>query len=50
MRKYSIDSTEAMARIVAVTCIANGALDHSEVEALEKHRTSRRSGPSRRDP
>ncbi|ACV37659.1 conserved hypothetical protein [Candidatus Accumulibacter phosphatis] len=37
MRKYPIDSTEAMARIVAVALLADGALDHSEVEALEKH-------------
>ncbi|HRI91959.1 MULTISPECIES: TerB family tellurite resistance protein [unclassified Candidatus Accumulibacter] len=37
MRKYPIDSPEAMARIVALALLADGALDHSEVEALEKH-------------
>ena len=37
MRNYPIDSTEAMARIVALALLADGALDHSEAEALEKH-------------
>ena len=37
MRSYPIDSAEAMARIVAVALLADGVLDHSEVEALEKH-------------
>ncbi|MEF8724786.1 MAG: TerB family tellurite resistance protein [Candidatus Accumulibacter delftensis] len=37
MRNYPIDSAEAMARIVALALLADGALDHSEVEALEKH-------------
>ncbi|EXI81685.1 MAG: hypothetical protein AW12_02762 [Candidatus Accumulibacter sp. BA-94] len=29
MRKYPIDSPEAMARIVALALLADGALDHS---------------------
>lgn len=37
MRNYPIDSTEAMARIVAIALLADGALDPSEIEALEKH-------------
>ena len=37
MRNYPIDSAEAMARIVALALLADGALDHSEVAALEKH-------------
>ena len=37
MRNYPVDSTEAMARIVALALLADGALDHSEVAALEKH-------------
>ena len=37
MRNYPIDSSEALARIVALALLADGALDHSEAEALEKH-------------
>ncbi|WP_295507853.1 TerB family tellurite resistance protein [Accumulibacter sp.] len=37
MRNYPVDSKEAMARIVALALLADGALDHSEVAALEKH-------------
>ena len=37
MRNYPTDSTEAMARVVALALLADGALDHSEAEALEKH-------------
>jgi tellurite resistance protein len=37
MRSNPKDIAEAMARIVAVALCADGALDHSEVEALEEH-------------
>jgi len=36
MRHYTPDSPEAMARIVAIALLADGGLDKSEIESLEK--------------
>ena len=37
MRKYLIDSTQAKARIVAIALLADGALDKSELDLLDRH-------------
>jgi uncharacterized tellurite resistance protein B-like protein len=37
MRHYPSDSPEAMARIVALALLADGAIDLSEIESLEQH-------------
>jgi uncharacterized tellurite resistance protein B-like protein len=34
MRHYTTDSAEAMSRVVALALLADGALDHSELESL----------------
>jgi uncharacterized tellurite resistance protein B-like protein len=39
MRHYPSDSPEAMARIVALVLMADGAIDLSEIETLDRHRT-----------
>jgi hypothetical protein len=36
MRTYTTDSAEAMARVIALALLADGALDHSELESLTK--------------
>jgi hypothetical protein len=38
MRHYTTDSAEAMSRVVALALLADGALDHSELESLTKSR------------
>lgn len=35
MRHYTTDSAEAMSRVVALALLADGALDHSELESLK---------------
>jgi uncharacterized tellurite resistance protein B-like protein len=37
MRHYTTDSAEAMSRVVALALLADGALDHSELESLASH-------------
>ena len=37
MRHYTTDSAEAMSRVVALALLADGALDHSELESLKSH-------------
>jgi len=37
MRHYTTDSAEAMSRVVALALLADGALDHREVESLSRH-------------
>ena len=37
MRHYTADSAEATARVVALALLADGALDNSEIQALQKH-------------
>jgi len=37
VRQYATDSPEATARIVALTLMADGAIDLSETEALQRH-------------
>ena len=37
MRNYTTDSTEAMARLVSLALLADGGLDNSEIESLEKY-------------
>jgi hypothetical protein len=40
MRNYTTDSAEAMARVVSLALLADGALDRSELDSLEKHSIS----------
>lgn len=40
MRHYPSDSPEAMARIVALTLLADGAIDLSELETMKRHEVS----------
>lgn len=44
MRNYPSDSPEAMARIVALALLADGAIDLSEIESLERHEIVSRLG------
>ncbi|MDP3539621.1 MAG: TerB family tellurite resistance protein [Azonexus sp.] len=44
MRKYSNDSPEAAARIVALALMADGKVDRSETQLLERQGTIRRLG------
>ncbi len=37
MRNYTTDSPEAMSRVVTLALLADGALDRSELDSLEKH-------------
>ncbi|MBL8424948.1 MAG: TerB family tellurite resistance protein [Candidatus Accumulibacter phosphatis] len=37
MRHYTSDSTQAMARVVSLALLADGGLDNSEIQALQKH-------------
>ncbi len=37
MRNYPTDSAEALSRVVTLALLADGALDHSELESLKKH-------------
>lgn len=47
MRNYPTDSPQALARIVALALLADGALDHSEADALERCRLRDDLGLSR---
>ena len=38
MRQYPTDSPEASARIVALALLADGSIDLSEMESLQRHR------------
>lgn len=44
MRQYATDSPEASARIVALALLADGAIDLSEVESLQRHEIISRLG------
>lgn len=44
MRQYPTDSPEASARIVALALLADGAIDLSEIESLQRHRIISRLG------
>ena len=44
MRNYPSDSPQAMARIVALALLADGAIDLSEIESLERHEIVSRLG------
>ena len=44
MRHYPSDSPEAMARIAALALLADGAIDLSEIESLERHNIVDRLG------
>jgi uncharacterized tellurite resistance protein B-like protein len=46
MRKYLIDSTEAKARIVAIALLADGSLDKSELDLLDRNAILERLGMS----
>ena len=37
MRQYPANSPEALARIVAIAMMADGAIDASELKSLERH-------------
>lgn len=37
MRTYTTDSPEAMSRVLSLALLADGALDHSELETLRRH-------------
>lgn len=49
MRKYLIDSTQSKARIVALALIADGGLDKSELDLLDRHAIVERLGMSQDD-
>ena len=44
MRHYPSDSPEAMGRLVALTLMADGAIDSSELKSLERHDIIKRLG------
>jgi hypothetical protein len=46
MRHYTTDSPEAMGRLVALTLLADGAIDASELKQLDKKDSIRRLGLS----
>ena len=37
MRHYPTNSPEALARVVAIAMMADGAIDSSELKSLERH-------------
>ncbi|WP_248594848.1 TerB family tellurite resistance protein [Candidatus Accumulibacter contiguus] len=37
MRNYTTDSAEATARLISLALLADGGLDNSELDSLEKH-------------
>ncbi len=44
MRHYPANSPEALARVVAIAMMADGAIDFSELKSLERHDIVRRIG------
>lgn len=44
MRQYPANSPEALARIVAIAMMADGAIDSSELKSLERHDIIKRIG------
>lgn len=46
MRHYDTDTPEALARIVAAAVLADGGLDKTELEAIERNEVTRRLGMS----
>jgi uncharacterized tellurite resistance protein B-like protein len=44
MRHYPSNSPEAMARLVALALMADGAIDLSEVESLQRHKITKQLG------
>ncbi len=44
MRQYPANSPEALARIVAIAMMADGAIDSSELKSLERHDIVKRIG------
>ena len=46
MRHYAADSPEAMARVVALALMADGAIDPSELRLFERHQIASRLGIS----
>ena len=49
MRKYPIDSPQAMARIISVALLADGGLDPSELEVLDRRTVIERLGMDHHD-
>lgn len=44
MRQYATDSPEATARILALALLADGAIDLSEIESLQRHKVISKLG------
>ncbi len=49
MRKYTIDSSQAKARIVAAALLADGAIDKSETDVIGRHSVVEQRGMSQTD-